>query len=106
VVRLQDAPPSWRVPNIGWREVTLRETAFPLLPRELDGCSYYHLHSFHLQCAQVEDIAGTSRFAAGEIAAIVHRGNVFGTQFHPEKSQDAGLDLLHAVMHGLAAAAE
>ena len=47
------------------------------------------------------DVAGVSRFGDNDIASIVHRDNVFGTQYHPEKSQDAGLDLLHAVLNAL-----
>lgn len=100
VVRLEDAPPAFRVPNIGWREVVLTAHS-ALLPRSLSGCSFYHVHSFHLQCAQASDLAGESQFGSAKIASIVHHANVFGTQFHPEKSQDAGLDLLHAVLQGL-----
>jgi imidazole glycerol-phosphate synthase subunit HisH len=100
VVRLEEAPPQFRVPNIGWRTVSLQGTS-TLLPRALDGRSYYHVHSFHLRCTDPSDVAGVSRFGGDHIASIVHRGNVFGTQFHPEKSQDAGLDLLHAVWNEL-----
>ena len=59
-----------------------------------------------MRCADPAHVAGVSRFGAQDIASIVHRANVFGTQFHPEKSQDAGLDLLHAVLHGLAPGAK
>jgi imidazole glycerol-phosphate synthase subunit HisH len=100
VVRLDEAPPQFRVPNIGWRTVALRR-ASALLPLALDGRSYYHVHSFHLRCTDPLDVAGFSRFGDEDITSIVHRANVFGTQFHPEKSQDAGLDLLYAVWNGL-----
>lgn len=100
VIKLEEAPPEYRVPNIGWRDVRLCREGSPL-PAELSGRSFYHVHSFHMVCAEVADVLGTSRFGGGDIASIVHRGNVFGTQFHPEKSQDAGLDLLHALLHGL-----
>jgi glutamine amidotransferase len=100
VVRLDDQPPEFRVPNIGWREVHGTGHS-AVLPRAMDGRSFYHVHSFHMHCTHAADVAGVSNFGATDIASIVHRGNVFGTQFHPEKSQDAGLDLLHAVLHGL-----
>lgn len=100
VVRLQDKPPEYRVPNIGWREVR-RTGHSAVLPQALEGRCFYHVHSYHLQCVDPTHVAGVSNFGATDIASVVHRGNVFGTQFHPEKSQDAGLDLLHAVLHGL-----
>lgn len=95
---LKEEPPEFRVPNIGWREVRSTGTS-PLV--DAARHSYYHVHSFHMECADPADVAGVSRFGGQDIASIVHRGNVFGTQFHPEKSQDAGLDLLHTVLHGL-----
>jgi glutamine amidotransferase len=95
---LKEAPPEFRVPNIGWREVcsTGNSALLGAAPH-----SYYHVHSYHMECANASDVAAVSRFGDQDITSIVHRGNVFGTQFHPEKSQDAGLDLLHAVLHGL-----
>lgn len=100
VVRLEDKPPEYRVPNIGWREVHPTGHS-AVMPQALDGRSFYHVHSFHFQCGDPLHVAGFSRFGDSDIASIVHSGNVFGTQFHPEKSQDAGLDLLHAVLHAL-----
>ncbi len=100
VVRLLDKPPEFRVPNIGWREVR-HSGHSPLLPNTAQVRSFYHVHSFHLQCDDPTQVAGWSRFGDVDIASIVHRDNVMGTQFHPEKSQDAGLDLLHALLHRL-----
>ena len=103
VVRLQDQSPEFRVPNIGWRAVipTGQSVILPVEPSRLPETSYYHVHSFHFQCEESKDVAGISNFGRQTIASAVHRANIFGTQFHPEKSQDAGLDLLHAVLHGL-----
>ena len=98
VTLLQESPPEFRVPNVGWREVRATGNS-AVLPASTH--SYYHVHSYHMQCVDPSHVAGVSRFGPQDIASIVHRGNVFGTQFHPEKSQDAGLDLLHAVLHGL-----
>lgn len=100
VVRLTEMPPEYRVPNIGWRQVSLTGRS-DMLPASLDHKSFYHVHSYHLQCSNAEHIAGVTRFGQSDIATVVHCGNVFGTQFHPEKSQDAGLDLLHAILTGL-----
>lgn len=101
VVRLQDAPPDFRVPNVGWRSVHFRPGADDLLPAALDGRSFYHVHSYHFVTRDPGHTVAVSRAASGEIASIVRRGTVVGTQFHPEKSQEAGLDLLHALLQQL-----
>ena len=101
VTRLEDAPPGYRVPNVGWREVTLNQEALKILPASLDRRSYYHVHSYHFQTADPKHSTGTSVFGPATIASVVQKDNVFGTQFHPEKSQEAGLDLLYALVTGL-----
>ena len=100
VVKLVDKPPQFRVPNIGWRDVRYTGTS-RLLPKKQTPLCFYHVHSFHFECVDQLDVAGTSPFGQQEITSIVHRANIFGAQFHPEKSQDAGLDLLHSVLHTL-----
>ena len=100
VVKLVDQPPQFRVPNIGWRDVQNTGNS-KLLSKKQKPLAFYHVHSFHLECEDQPDVAGTSTFGHQNITSIVHRANIFGVQFHPEKSQDAGLDLLHAVLHKL-----
>ena len=80
-----------RVPNIGWCDVAPRDGAhlFPGNGRE----AFYFAHGYHVACADPANVAATIDYG-GEIAAAVERGTVFGVQFHPEKSQDAGLDVL------------
>jgi glutamine amidotransferase len=80
-----------KVPHIGWNEVTPRQDSalFAGLPA---GTRFYFVHSYAPQ-------AGGAAVAAvcdygGPFAAAVERGNLFGTQFHPEKSGAAGLALL------------
>ena len=100
VVRLADQPPQFRVPNIGWRDVKNTGNS-RLLGKLQKPLAFYHVHSFHFECDDPLDVAGTSMFGQRDITSIVHKANIFGAQFHPEKSQDAGLDLLHAVLHTL-----
>lgn len=97
VVQLEPSPPEYRVPNIGWRTVTASK-ACAMFPADVDGQSFYHVHSFHLICKHPADVAATFEFGGARVVTAVERGNVFGVQFHPEKSQDAGLDLLHALL--------
>jgi imidazole glycerol-phosphate synthase subunit HisH len=83
--------PGLKLPHIGWSELRwLRET--PLSDGLPEPAYLYHVHSFAPQPAE-EDVLATAEY--GEpFAAIVGRGNVFGTQSHPEKSSAHGLALL------------
>lgn len=98
--KLQELPPDFRVPNIGWREVVLSHTISWLSPA-LNHRAFYHVHSFHVECDRPEQVVGTSEFGRQNIVSMVAQNNIFATQFHPEKSQEAGLDLLHAVVEQL-----
>lgn len=95
VVPLKPVGPDGRVPNMGWcpvRIVTTRQGIFRVLGAEE---SFYFAHSFHLVCKEEGDVAAVMPWGDNEVVAAVRRGNVHGVQFHPEKSQDAGLDVLH-----------
>jgi imidazole glycerol-phosphate synthase subunit HisH len=91
VVRLTPKDPQLRVPNMGWSDVAVARPG--LLP--LDGESYYFAHSYHLMPDDPKDIMATLDYGGAVVAAVV-RGSAYGMQFHPEKSQDAGLDALAA----------
>jgi imidazole glycerol-phosphate synthase subunit HisH len=97
VVRLEPSPPDFRVPNIGWMPVHAARRS-PMFPAGVDGESFYHVHSYHLACHNPSEVAATIDFAGRTLVTAVERGNIFGVQFHPEKSQEAGLNLLSAVL--------
>lgn len=80
-----------KVPHMGWN--TVRATrATPLLNGD-DDARFYFVHSYHLHCADPADVLGTSQY--GEtFTSMVQRGNITGTQFHPEKSHRYGMELL------------
>ena len=100
VVRLRPNDPDIRVPNIGWCDAEAAKTC-KMYPEGSPAGSYYFVHSYHMNCRQPSDIAATITYGGQRIAASIERGNVFGTQFHPEKSQDDGLDLLARVFRHL-----
>lgn len=84
-----------RVPHIGWSEVFF-ERASPLtalLPKK--GCPFYHVHSLAPRPREPEEIIGCAEYGE-RFATIVGRGNVFGVQFHPEKSSHHGLKMLES----------
>ena len=81
-----------RLPHIGWSPVTWSIAS--ALTAGLDAeADMYHVHSFVAEPAAEEDVLGTA--SHGEVfCSAVERGNIYGVQFHPEKSSDAGLRLL------------
>ena len=81
-----------KVPQIGWNQVAWQRPD-PLLEGIPDGSYFYFVHSYHAQLARPQDALGISEYSEA-FPAIVRRGNVWGAQFHPEKSQAAGLRLL------------
>lgn len=84
-----------KVPHMGWNEVE-QLGRHPLWQGIPDRSRFYFVHSYYLpHDAQSGDrgVVGVSRYGA-EIAAVLSRPNLFATQFHPEKSQEAGLTLL------------
>ena len=95
VVRLEPATAGERVPNIGWCDVEPRP-GVALFDGAAPGTAFYFVHSYHLRCGEPADAAATIRFGGGPVTVAVDRANVAGVQFHPEKSQDAGLAVLAA----------
>lgn len=88
-VRIIDpASPDIKVPHMGWNDVAVRENA-PLVET---GEAYY-LHSYHFDADNEADVAATTSHG-GTLVAVVAKDTMLGVQFHPEKSQRYGLDLL------------
>lgn len=101
---LEPRPPDHRVPNIGWVPVHSAKVS-AMFPPDVDGQAFYHVHSYHLVCEQPNDVAAMFMFGGQRVVTAVERDNVFGVQFHPEKSQDAGLNLLSSLLRHVAASA-
>jgi glutamine amidotransferase len=81
-----------KVPHMGWNcvEQTLDH---PLWAHIDNGSRFYFVHSYHVQLGRREQVAATCEYGTPFDVALQHQ-NVFATQFHPEKSQKAGLQLL------------
>jgi glutamine amidotransferase len=79
------------VPHMGWSETHAARSGlfadFEAPPR------FYYVHSFHVVCDAPTSVAATCRYGT-EFTASIRQGNVFGTQFHPEKSHRFGMTLL------------
>ncbi len=78
-----------RLPHIGWNDVTFR--GFDLADDESQAC-FYFVHSYEFLPDESVEISYSDY--GGKFAAALRKGNVYGAQFHPEKSQGAGLKLL------------
>ncbi len=87
VVRIRT---SLRLPHIGWNSIKIKKRC-PLL-RGLDGEHMYFVHSYH--AVPSEDVVSATTRYGPEVTAAVWKDNVYGTQFHPEKSGSAGLKIL------------
>ena len=91
VVRFPDA--EVKVPQIGWNEVQFSKLDCPILQDIESGSHFYFVHSYYPQPKDESIVATRTEYGVG-FASAVWRDNVFATQFHPEKSQKVGLQLL------------
>lgn len=92
VRRIETDDPALRVPHIGWNEIRPRRESI-LFEGLSEGCDFYFVHSYCVDCDDPDDVEATCDYG-GTITVAVRRGNIFATQFHPEKSQDYGLRVL------------
>lgn len=79
------------LPHMGWNDVTPVNGSG--LFRDLSSARFYFLHSYYFEAARRQDVLSVTDYF-GEFASSVHHGNVFGVQFHPEKSHQWGIQLL------------
>jgi glutamine amidotransferase len=83
-----------KVPHMGWNSLQI-QTDDPLFRYFRDGEYVYYVHSFYAKDCAASTL-GTSQYGNVAVTGVVRNGYVWGTQFHPEKSGDAGLRLLKA----------
>jgi len=93
VVRFKVSDPiRYKVPHMGWNTTKpLKDT--PLFEKINPDSEFYYVHSYHILCNSPDDILTETIYDYPFISAI-QKGNIFGVQFHPEKSHDAGEVLL------------
>lgn len=86
-------PPRLKIPHMGWNRVR-RVRDHPLWHGIDDGARFYFVHSYFVAAGARDEVAAEADYGVTFTAAAA-RANLFATQFHPEKSQQAGLQLLH-----------
>jgi glutamine amidotransferase len=92
VVAIEPADPRLKIPHMGWNQLSPR-AAHPVLDGLPEGTHAYFVHSFELRPARPADLLAETDYGGPLVAAVGH-DNLVGTQFHPEKSQQAGLRLI------------
>lgn len=92
VVRFPDQA-GLKVPHMGWNQVTQADPSHPMWKDIAQDSRFYFVHSYHVLPADSSIVAATCNYGHDFCAAIT-RENLFATQFHPEKSHNAGLQLL------------
>lgn len=84
-----------KIPHMGWNSLDIKNAGCPLFKYVSNGDYMYFVHSYCGVCNDKMQLAATASYGI-EVTAAVADGNVFGTQFHPEKSGDSGLNILRA----------
>ena len=96
VRRFAPTDPTLKVPHMGWNQVQ-QTMAHPLWSGIAQGTRFYFVHSYFVDAADDRWVAGTTDYGVRFTSAAA-RANIFAVQFHPEKSQQAGLTLLKNFM--------
>jgi len=92
VAAIEPRDTALKIPHMGWNEIEPR-APHPLLAGLGAGAHVYFVHSYHFCVADPADLVAVTDYG-GPLTAMVGHGNLAGTQFHPEKSQEAGLRLI------------
>ena len=79
-----------KLPHMGWNNIKIVNKNAQIKPEEND---YYFVHSYYFDCTNSEDIVAKTKYGIN-FPSIVNKENVYGCQFHPEKSSDQGLNIL------------
>lgn len=85
--------PDLHLPHVGWNDFTWCRAGNPLLKGIAAGMDFYYVHSYQFETVEKADRAATCTYGT-EFAAVVNKENIYGVQFHPEKSQKAGRKLI------------
>ena len=95
VVEMTPSDPALKIPQIGWNTIDLKKPhpLFDGIKTGESGVHAYFVHSYHFSAANSDDVLAVTNYG-GAMTVAVARGNMVGTQFHPEKSQTLGLALI------------
>lgn len=92
VIKFKLADDRLKVPHMGWSEILIKDESSPLFSEGLNR--YYFVHSYHASNVDESHVVATSLYGDIEFPCFVRKDNIYGAQFHPEKSHKFGLSLL------------
>ncbi len=79
-----------KMPHMGWNSINNLRTDTKITPRETD---YYFVHSYYFNCKNKKNVLSETNYGIN-FPSIINKENIYGTQFHPEKSSDQGLEII------------
>ena len=80
-----------RIPHIGWNTLNFKNNS-ALFKSEEEKAQYYFIHTYCIHCEEEKDIIATTNYGQ-DFVSVFQKNNIFGTQFHPEKSHSNGIQL-------------
>lgn len=83
-----------KMPHMGWNTIQVLNRNSKIIPRETD---YYFVHSYYFDCQYKENVLAETNYGIN-FPSIVNKENIYGLQFHPEKSSDQGLDIIKSFL--------
>jgi len=89
---LPDNNKSLKIPHMGWNNIRINEDNL-LFKNSDSSLPFYFVHSFYVKCNDESELTAKTIYGS-EFASVVNKENIFGTQFHPEKSHKQGINLL------------
>ena len=97
-VKKLELPKLYSIPHVGWNDIVVEKQA-PLFSHSGDGTNFYFDHSYHFDCEEQYKAAVVDYGIS--VTAAVQKENIFGVQFHPEKSQTNGLKLFRSFLNSI-----
>ncbi len=83
----------YKVPHMGWNQLIFHKPQHPMLYQVEEGHVYF-VHSYFVKASDKDILIASADYADQEVAAVVGRGKIWATQFHPEKSSSVGMSML------------
>lgn len=91
-IRFRHGDAGWKIPHMGWNVLEPKKTD-SLFAGMYEYPRFYFVHSYHVVCSDADDVLATTSYGYDFVSAF-GKGNIFGVQFHPEKSHRFGMKLL------------
>ncbi len=97
-VKKLELPKPYSIPHVGWNNIIVKKEE-PIFNRSGEGANFYFDHSYHFECEEQYQAAICDYGVL--VTAAVQKENIFGVQFHPEKSQNSGLKLFRSFLNSI-----